>query len=131
VDLFTLPADPCDIAATNDGLVFLAGGSGQWTDLSVVDMNTKQFTLKWTGVRMGNRLRLAPEQKHLYAAIRNVSPAGIPSDAVPPAFNPAARARQAGAVSLNANFAARGVLTVSPDGTFLLCDAGRIIRLGR
>src|SRR5262249_44334119 len=35
VKSLTVEADPYDVAASDDGLVYLSGGSGEWTDITV------------------------------------------------------------------------------------------------
>jgi sugar lactone lactonase YvrE len=59
--------DPFSLAATDDGLVAVAGGSGQWTRLITIDTRTGLVTGSESGViNMVNCLTLHPSQQWLY-----------------------------------------------------------------
>lgn len=67
VATYPLDLDPLSLAATDDGLVAVAGGSGQWTRLVTVDARQGTVTGAESGVvNMVNRLTLHPSQQWLY-----------------------------------------------------------------
>jgi LSD1 subclass zinc finger protein len=127
--------NPRGIQANDSGYVFLNSGEGQWTHVYLLNAKRdyKGATAKvlpWAGVYSLSSLRLSPDQKRLYTSCFNLSPANIASYYIterPALF----KGQQSGAVGIDANFAARGLMEVSPDGTFMFCDRGLILLLGR
>jgi sugar lactone lactonase YvrE len=117
-----------DIQATDDGLVFINSAEGQWVNLRLLNTKTGEV-VNWAGIYSSNCIRLAPDQKRLYVSCWNLSPANVTSYYI--SRDAPAKGRESGGCSLDANFGARGGVAVSPDGRFLFCDAGRIVRLGQ
>ena len=67
--------DPADIQANDSGLVYLSGGSGQHTQVVVVNMREGQsIVARWPGVYMGARIRLSPDQRRLFVTGTGSSP---------------------------------------------------------
>jgi WD40 repeat protein len=119
----TVEADPYDMDARDDGLVFLSGGSGKTTEITIVDVNKSEpIVARWKGVPSGTVLRLSEDQKHLYTSHWRSPPAVVGSWTVPDMITGSETPR--GAVTPVPVAPVRGELTASPDGFFLLCDAG-------
>jgi hypothetical protein len=121
--------DPYDLAATNEGLVFASGGSGQKSEITVVDVNQAVPVLAtWKGTLSGSCLKLPDDQKRLYVSTWRTGAAGLtcynlpdkPEGVQPPkgTSNP-----------VPGGIASRGEVTLSPDGDFLICDSGTIFAL--
>jgi WD40 repeat protein/mono/diheme cytochrome c family protein len=124
----TLPtaAAPYDLAATDGGLVFLSGASGDWTEITVVDAGRGTVAARWGGVWKRSLLQLAPDQKRLYVSSQGVTPGLIeglalparPEDKPTPYRSPATGKHPLG-----------GPFSLTPDGKFLLCKTGTVLRL--
>jgi WD40 repeat protein/mono/diheme cytochrome c family protein len=117
---------PYDVAATDGGLIFLSGGSGDWTDLTVLDLNREVTAARWGGLWTRSFLQLAPAQDRLYVSTQGVSPGYV--EALPLASKlddkPAAlRSPSPEKHSLGGEF------LLTPDGQFLLCKTGTVLRL--
>ena len=78
---FTVPTAPYDVAATNAGLVFVSGGDGDWTDVSVVDAAKEAVVARWGGVWNHSFIRTSADQKRLYVSSQGVKPGTL--DALP------------------------------------------------
>lgn len=73
---FQIPADPGDLAVTDQGILIVAGGSDQWTDLHTYRVQTGEL-LGTGSVRQGVRLSLHPSQTAVYMADTDLSPSDI------------------------------------------------------
>jgi WD40 repeat protein len=123
---FVVEGVPYDLAATDNGLVFVSGGSGEWTDVSVIDVAKEKIVARWGGVWTRSFLQLSTDQKRLYYSSQGVSPGTVDAlilpkqlDDKPVTYRAPAPQRQA----LGGAF----VLTV--DGRFLVCNSGTVLRL--
>jgi WD40 repeat protein len=123
---FAVPADPYDVAARDDGILYLSGGSGEWTEVTVVDASKGEVIGRWGGVWHRSFLKLAPDGKRLYFSTQGVSPGYVEAlviparpDEKPVQYRSAARPEQ----RLGGDF------LITPDGKFLLCKTGTILRL--
>ena len=74
---FAIAFDPCGIAVNDAGQMFLTNGSNQWTNIAIVDIKAQAITKQLTGVRHQSILRMSPDQRRLYWAETDVSPANI------------------------------------------------------
>jgi hypothetical protein len=125
---FTVPVDPFDAAAGDNGLLFLSGAGGEWTDVAVVDTRKETVVARWGGVWRRSFVKLSPEGDRLYYSTQGVSPGRVEGLAIPrnvqdkpvPYVSPAV-----GTQSLGGDF------VVSPDGKFLLCKTGAVLALSR
>ncbi|WP_066960908.1 PKD domain-containing protein [Microbulbifer sp. Q7] len=68
--------DPYDLIATDDGLMAISSGSGQWTEIHLYDTATGS-KLGSTGIRHRSRLALHPSQNAVFAADTDLSPSDI------------------------------------------------------
>jgi sugar lactone lactonase YvrE len=128
--IFQVRGGHSDIQAADDGRVFLNSSEGQWTNVQIFEVTKEAPPRPWAGIYHSNCIRLSPDQRRLYVSCWHLSPSNITSYYVPPEKSEA-KAQQCGSCGLDANFGARGNVVVSPDGSFLFCDAGKIILLGR
>jgi S1-C subfamily serine protease len=120
-----IEADPYCTAATNDGLLFVSGGSGQWTEISVVDMKTAMAVVsKWTGARMGSPLGLTPDGKRLCVA--GIS--GFEVFAIPETIA-GSRAQLIGRSAALDSSGSPGPFYLTPDGKFAISHWGNVVRL--
>jgi hypothetical protein len=126
---------PNGIQATNSGTVFLKSGEDQWTHIYAVDTTGngaagRAEVVPWVRVYQSSDLRLAPDGRRLYVSCFHLSPSNI--QMFPVGRRPLlVEGHEGGALEINANGAARGRMAISPDGSFLFCDRGLIVSLGR
>ena len=126
VKTFTVAAVPFDVAAGDNGLLFLTGASGDWTEVAVVDANKQALVARWGGVWARSFLKLTPDGTRLYYASQGVSPGKVEGLLIPKKLDarPAAYASpEVGKHPLGGDF------VISPDGKFLLCKTGTVLRL--
>ncbi len=117
--------DPFDIAVLENGLVLLSGGSGDWTDIAIVDPAKEHIVSRWGGIWRKSFLQVAPDQKCVYVSTQGVSPGTVTALLVPeklddkPVSYPSS---VAGKLRLG------GEIVITPDGNFLLCRTGAVLR---
>ena len=117
--------DPYDIQANDAGLVFVSGGSGQHTQVAVVNMNDRQsIVARWPGVYMGARIRLSPDQKRLFIAGTG-SPHQIEAWRLP--ANPSGEHVVEERVNETTEIPLGGEIFLTPRGDFLLTRTGGIV----
>lgn len=121
-------AHPQDVRATNDHLVFLSAGSGQHVGCTLVDMKTGEQKNRWCVSPGSDMLCLSPDQKFLFVSHGWHGTAHIHAVEVPKTLTERASDVQ---VYPPSNFAARREMRISPDGRYLMCDAGQIIHIER
>jgi hypothetical protein len=121
-----LPLVSYDMAAGDDGLVYISGGSGEWTDIAVVDGQKGEVVARWGGVWTRSFLQLSVDQKRVYHSTQGVTPGAIEAVVVPKKLEVKPRTYKApfpGRQSLGGEF------QIAPDGRFLLCKNGTVLRL--
>jgi hypothetical protein len=123
-------SDIHDIAADNDGRVFLAE-QGQWTNLIRLDLSTAPPSIQRWNARLHGRIYLgmAADQYRLYVGTSSVLSSQLHSLLVyrrswkiPP---------QVGLAMSDAEGAIRGEFFLTPDGNFLVNRWGRVFRLAQ
>jgi len=72
-----IPIDPGDLALTDNGVLVVAGGSGQWTDLETFRTSDGSLLGTVDQVYMLGQLALHPAQNAVYMATTQLSPADI------------------------------------------------------
>jgi hypothetical protein len=115
-----------DLAATHDGLVFLSGDGGGWTDIVVLDANQGTVAARWGGFWGRSLLQLAPNHKHLFVSTQGVTPGLVERLTLPARLDDRPATHRSPA---EAKQALGGPFLVSPDGKFLLCRTGTVLRL--
>jgi hypothetical protein len=122
----TLPTAPYDLAASDAGMVFLSGAAGDWTDVTVVDVPRETVAARWGGVWTRSLVQLSPDQQRLFVSSQGVIPGYVEALAVPKKFDdkPAPYRSPAGD-----KHPLGGEFVVTPDGRFLLCKTGTVLRL--
>jgi hypothetical protein len=121
---FRVDANAYDIAAADNGLIFLSSRSGGWADVAVVDWKKGKMVGRWGGVWTNSLLRLSMDQSRLYVSSQGVSPGKLEAFPIPvrleekPTSYPAARDAAAG-----------GPFALTPDGQFLILQSGSVLRL--
>jgi hypothetical protein len=124
---FAVPGKVYDAALRDDGMAFLSGSAEEWSDILAVDTNNGKVLGHWGGVWSRSILRLAPDQRRLYFSSQGVSPGTLDALVLPARISeerpPGYRAPNHDKQSLGGDFA------ISPDGRFLLCRNGTILRL--
>ena len=73
---FLVPTDPYDIVVTTAGKMIISSGSGQWTDILAVNVNTGVMLGK-SFIRQRSRLTLHPDEEWVFAADTDSSPSDI------------------------------------------------------
>jgi WD40 repeat protein len=121
---FAVGVSAYDVAA-GDGLAFVSGGRGEWADVSVIDLGKQAVVGRWGGVWARSFLRLTPDGRRLYHSSQSVTPGTLERFDVPSKLEdrPVATRAAAGRTALGGEF------VLSPDGRFLLCKTGTVLRL--
>ena len=123
---FAVSAEPYDAVAGANGLLFLTGSAGDWTEITVVDASKGSVAARWGGVWSRSFLKLTPDGTRLYYSSQGVSPGKVEGLVLPRKFDekPATYASpEVGKHALGGEF------IISPDGKFLLCKSGTVLRL--
>lgn len=123
---FTVDAVPYDVTALDSGVLLVSGGTGDWTDVSVIDANKGAVVGRWGSVWTRSFLRLAPDSKRLYVSSQGVSPGTLDALVIPAKTDDKPvtyRAAPPGRQPLGGEF------LLTPDGRFLLCKNGTVLRL--
>ena len=123
---FHLDIDPCDVAPTDEGLLYVPGGSNQWTDLTVIDSRTASVVARWPRLYMGLKARLSPDGKYLYLSETGTSPNLFDVMAVPD------KPEDRGKVLQNVRVPFSGYdFYLTPDGHYVLTCAGHVYKVIR
>lgn len=124
---FRVDARPYDIAAANNGFVFLSGDGGGWTDIAVIDTNKQTVAGRWGGLWNRSLVQLSADQTRLYVASQGVNPGKLEGLPISSKLDekPASYAAKADKLPLGGPFA------VTPDGQFLIQQSGSAIRLAK
>ena len=115
-----------DAVANDAGLLFLSGSKGDWSDIAVVDLAKETIVTRWGGVWNRSFLQLSVDQKRVYVSSQGVSPGTLDGLTIPSKFADKPdlyRAAFPGRQPLGGEF------QVTPDGRYLLCKTGTILRL--
>jgi dipeptidyl aminopeptidase/acylaminoacyl peptidase len=124
---FEVAAAGYDVAATDGGLVFVSGGSGEWTDLTVLDADKGSIVTRWGGVWGRSFLQLSADQRRLYYSSQGVTPGTVDALTIPHRFDdPAPAPFRSPAVGRHP---LGGAFLATPDGRFLLFKTGTVLRL--
>jgi WD40 repeat protein len=110
---------------SSDRHLYVSGGTGDWTDIAVVDPDSGKVLARWGGVWRRSLLRLSPDQKRLYVSSQDVAPGTLDVFAIPESVKdrPAVtRTPSPGRQPLG------GPFVVSPDGRYVLCTSGTVLR---
>jgi len=118
---FTIAADPHDAVALDNGLLYVAGGSGTWTDLTVVDPSVGRIVASWGPIPSRSFLGMDLGRRLLFAGSSSFHAAALPADKESPASLWAWNVRSSRPVG--------GSFTASPDGQFVLFKNGTVLRL--
>jgi hypothetical protein len=120
-------ADPYDGAATDAGLVFISGGGSEWSEVSVVDtVRADGIVARYGGVWNRSLLRLSAAQDRLFLSTQGVSPGSLETLLIPSKIDDKPVQYKAPA---DGKHPLGGGFVVSPDGQFLLCKTGTVLRL--
>jgi WD40 repeat protein/mono/diheme cytochrome c family protein len=123
---FAVTADPYDVAAGDNGLLFLTGAAGDWTEITVVDANKAAVAARWGGVWGRSFLKVTPDGTRLYYSSQGVSPGKVEGLVLLKKFDERPTAYASPEVGKHA---LGGDFVISPDGKFLLCKTGTVLRL--
>jgi hypothetical protein len=127
--VINVDADPYDIQATNDGIVYISGGSGQFTEVTVVETKKSRSVVgRWKGVYRGSSLRVSADQKRLYISTQNLSPPSVTSWMIPK--NLADCPVVSGVLRDARDAPLGGDIFLTPDGQYLLSRFGAAVALG-
>ncbi|WP_010246700.1 stalk domain-containing protein [Acetivibrio cellulolyticus] len=120
LDTYYLDFDPFDFVVGHDGLLYITGGSDQWTDLKSYDTSTKTMGNN-SSIRMGSYIELHPVYDRLYTIDTNVSPIDYKMyDYTDGVFTNSYDSPYHGDYKMSPYF------KISPDGKYLFNSAGTI-----
>ncbi len=122
----TVESDPYDAAASDAGHLYLSGGTGDWTDVTVLDVANSKVTARWGGIWNKSFLRLSPAQDRLLISSQGVSPGTLDTMLLPTNVDDKP-VQYRGQAREDRPFG--GDFVVSPDGKFLLHKNGTVVRL--
>jgi DNA-binding beta-propeller fold protein YncE len=125
--VFAVKASPYDVAVRDDGLLFLSGGRGEWTEVTVVDADAEKVVARWGGVWTKSLLQLNASQDRLYVSTQGVSPGTVEAFPLPAKLDEKPSVYRFASPDKHA---LGGEFLVSPDGKFLLAKTGTVLRLG-
>lgn len=117
---------PYDLAATDEGVVFLSGRDAGWSDIVVFDASRSVVLGRWSGIWSRSLLQLAPNQSRLYVATQGVSPGKIEGFPLPTDFT---LKPQPSTTPSDEGVAPAGPSVISPDGKLLVARNGSVFRL--
>jgi hypothetical protein len=123
---FTVPVAAYDLAVSERGLAFVSGATGDWAEVSVIDLGKEKVAATWGGVWTRSLLQLTPDGRRLYVSSQGVVPGTL--DALPVPARLADRPTLSRAPGHDKQ-ALGGAFVISPDGRYLLCKTGTILRL--
>jgi len=122
-----VPIDLFYLEAGDDGLVFASGGSGLKTEIVVADINQPEPVTIWKGAAPGSWIRLSDDRKRLFVSNWRSKPALVSGlilpDKIAGSELPSGNTIQVPLVG------ARGELMITPDGQFMICEAGVVFQL--
>ncbi len=122
-----LPDAAFDVAADDRARVYLSGGRGGWSDVTVLDARSGSVAARWGGVWGRSFLRLSADQKRLYFSTQGVSPGSLEALVIPGRLDEKPAIYRSPARD---GHALGGEFVVSPDGRFLLSKTGVVLRAG-
>lgn len=127
----SVPLDECpsDMAASNQGIVFL-GGRGNWTGIKVLDVRRGRLLAEWKAELPGRLyLGVAANGRRLYvgsatATANSIRAVALVRDLSRPLLT-------VGEAVSSRNGLVRGEFFLTPDSRFLVNRFGKVYRLGR
>lgn len=121
-NLVHIQLDPFDIAADDQGIVYVSSGSGQWTRIESYNGGNGAI-LSSKSIRNQSYIEMNPKQNKIYAINTDVSPRDISTfSIVEGKLQSEVDSPYHGEYRLNEN------LKISPDGRYLLNGLGGIFR---
>jgi WD40 repeat protein/mono/diheme cytochrome c family protein len=125
---FSIKAVAYDVVAADDGVAYVSGGDGDWTEICVVDIKNELSLTRYGRVWTRSFLGLSPDQQRLYYSSQGVTPGTL--DAL---VLPKRPGESEGVETYSAPAPGRqplgGEFQLTPDGHFLLCKSGTVLRL--
>jgi hypothetical protein len=120
-DPIWIPMDPWQIVADGRGHAVVSGGSGQWTSMMSIDLET-EWTQQVSGPYHGANIRIHPARDRLYAADTGLSPSDIER------YNLSADGQVTAAYDspYHGDYPMCGDLRIHPSGTTIYTKCGHI-----
>ncbi|MDQ0196427.1 S-layer homology domain-containing protein [Paenibacillus wynnii] len=119
--------DPFDIAVDRSGYLYVASGSGQWTDIKSYDVNT--FTeISASGIRQANYIQMHPVLNKIYTISTDTTPRDLSTynvtngQYVDPLYPGGYDSPYHGDYVMTQNF------TISPDGAYIFNGSGNVFK---
>ena len=120
---------PSDLVSTKEGIVFVSGSGNKASEITILDIRTKEVVATWKGVPAGSRLKLSEDEKCLFVGKWTVTDSKVCSLAVPDVVRgstlPTVKWAKGRGVDTH------GEMMLTQDNRFLLCDSGDVFPLGR
>ncbi|AHV95811.1 S-layer domain protein [Paenibacillus sabinae T27] len=117
--------DPFDIAADRSGHLYVASGSGQWTEIKSYDLNTFA-EIASSGIRQASYIQMHPVWNKLYTITTDSSPRDLSAynvtngQYVEPSYPGGYDSPYHGEYNMAPNF------TISPDGAYIFNGVGSV-----
>jgi WD40 repeat protein/mono/diheme cytochrome c family protein len=116
--------DGYDVAAGN-GRAYVSGGARDFADIAVVDLESGKWVTSWGGVWTRSLLRLSGDGKRLYVSSQGVTPGTLEALVLPEKPDDKPPTYKADVPRQNV---LGGELQTTPDGRYLLCRTGTVLR---
>ncbi len=114
-----VPTDPYDLVESQ-GTLTISSGSGQWTDIYLIDAN--DGTIIDTGwIRQQSNLTLHPSGDYVFAADTDLSPSDFEKFAIT-----SSSITSEGDSPYHGSYYIKGKVWVTPDGTYLISAGGDV-----
>ncbi|QOY37102.1 S-layer homology domain-containing protein [Anaerobacillus isosaccharinicus] len=120
--IINIKLDPFDIAADDNGVVYISSGSAQWTSVQSFNSVTGEV-LSTQGIRHRSYLAMHPDQNRLYSINTDSSPRTMRVYSINEGkLGPEIRSPYHGDYSLNQDIA------ITPDGKYIINSRGHFFR---
>lgn len=125
---FSAECDPACAVADDKERLYVSGGSGQWSEVTVIDATRKAIVAHWTGIYSGAILQMHPDQKRVYFGTVGISPGDYYCVPIPEKIADRPKSYDS---PYHGEYPLGGRFVISPDGRFLLGGSGPVLRLAK
>jgi WD40 repeat protein len=123
---FSVAVAAHDAVALDGGTLLVSSIAADWADVAVIDTSKQTVVARWGGVWTKSALALSPSSRRLFVSSRGVSPGTLEFFGLPSRWEDRPAASK---VAIVPDRPLGGALVLSPDGRFLLCQTGTVLRL--
>jgi WD40 repeat protein len=122
---FEAPLEVYDLAVSDAGLAYASSQGRDWAEIVVLDLAKQAVAARWGGVWARSLLRLSCDHRRLYYATQGVAPGTVETLVL---SRDLATRPETYKATVPADVRLGGDFLLSPDGSFLLCPTGTVLR---